>query len=99
MDRDRRIQTHRELIGLDRDAVNPPADVAGFDRAAGPERIRQKRELLRPLFPDDVALPAQIAAAIGRGEAVGHEKRHAELPAMQSHPEAAVALDAHKVVT
>ena len=98
MDGHGRIETHRELTRFHRDAVNPPADIARFNRAAGPERIGQQRELLGPLLPDDIAPPAQIAARILRREAIGHEERHAELPAMQSHPEPAVALDAREVV-
>ena len=98
MDGHGRIETHRELTRFHRDAVNPPPDIARFDRSACPERIGQKRELLGALLPDDIAPPAQIAAGILRREAIGHEERHAELPAMQSHPEPAVALDAREVV-
>ena len=98
MDGHGRVETHRELTGLDRDAIDAPPDISRLDRAAGPERIGQQRELLRSLLPDDVAAPAQIAAGILRRETISHEERHAELPAMQSHPEPAVALRACQVV-
>ena len=86
---------HGERVGLDGDAEHAAAGVGRGNRAA--VLAGQRGELAALAFPHDLAAPAQLPADISRRQADHLVPRHGEVPALQAHPEAAVAVGAMDV--
>ena len=91
-----RRQTHRERL-RDRDTEDAPPRVLGRQRAALHGGVRDRLEALGRAFPQDLALPAQLAADESGGEAVHDEPRHLQLPAMDQRERAPFARRARDV--
>ena len=87
-----RRQMHCQGVRLDGNAEDAPPGIARFNRAAAVSR--QHGELSVCRFPHYFAAPAHFAAGERFRQAEHLEPGHGEMPAMQPHPETAVAVRA-----
>ena len=91
-----RRQTHRQRL-RDRHAEDAPPHVIRRERAALHGRVRDRLEALVRAFPQHLAPPAQRAADERGGEAIHHEPRHLQPPAMDQCERVALARRARDV--
>ncbi|MEP7029296.1 MAG: hypothetical protein ABI830_00015 [Pseudolabrys sp.] len=88
----RRRHIHRQCIGLDCNTKDTPSSVGWFDGTAA--FTAPQRKMFAGALPHNVAAPAQLTANHRRRQAHGLKPRHGDMPAMVTHPEAAVAVGA-----